>query len=287
MHVFVTGASGLVGQAYVRHALAAGWRVTAASRSQRQWPAGVQGVQWPGGRLDLSGCDVVVHLAGASIAGRRWNDAYMQELRSSRIETTRQIAEAMQPGQVLVCASAVGYYGIDPQGACPESRAPGTDFLAQLCVDWETAAAEAPGRHVSLRLGHVLAPRDGILSRLVPLHKAWVAGVIGKGTQELGWIHVDDLARVIHWAATSPIEGAVNAVADAAPYRTWHEALCNRVGGFKRLRIPSFALRLGVGRFAPYLIGGQQVVAERLHREGPTFEWPEFQEALEACLTPS
>lgn len=282
MRVFVTGATGLVGSRLVDALVARGDTVLAASRDPKKLPAqeGVERVRWPGGDLDLSDVDVAVHLAGASIGGGRWTDRYMQELRDSRIDTTQALVGALPPSAALVAASAVGIYGRDPTGPCSEERSPGDDFLARLCIDWEAAARRHPGRNVQLRFGHVLAAHEGLLARLEPLHRFWVAGAIPPGDQHLPWIHADDLTRVLLWAIDGDAAGPVNAVAANTTAGGLHKALCTRLGGFGWLKVPRPALRIVLGRFAAYLTGGQEVVPARLHGAG--FE-PAFRN-LEAAL---
>ena len=164
--VFVTGASGAVGSALCAQLVAAGDRVLAHSRTPGRQPA-TPGVSWLGGDLTCPGdweealgeADAVVHLAGAPIAARRWSAARKRELRDSRILSTRQIARSLgqrpRSPRVFGCASATGFYGARGDAELTESSAPGDDFLARLCVDWEAAALVA--REAGVRVVSVLS----------------------------------------------------------------------------------------------------------------------------------
>lgn len=260
MKILVTGASGLVGRAVLAEAQARGHDVLAAGRKGP--------VHWPPGPVPQS--DAVIHLAGASIGGRRWNRRYKQELWDSRIDNTRALVEGMAPATRFVCANAVGYYGREPDGPCHEDSPPGDDFLARLCVAWQEEA-QRHDNTVVVRFGHVLAADDGILSRLIPLHKLRLAGIIGGGTQGLPWVHHEDLARLLVDAAQGDWTGIAIGAASNMTYRQLHEALCDRVGGFKPLRVPDAALRVRLGEFAGDLLGGQVVRPRHRHGWEPRF----------------
>lgn len=258
MRILVTGASGLVG----RHVLDAlqGHEVFAASRrpDRLELPSHATAVQWPDGLPDV---DAVIHLAGASIGGSRWSRAYMEEIRASRVEGTHALTQRYGADVHLVSASAVGYYGRDPDGPCPVDREPGDDFLAHVCQQWEAAANDHKGPTTVFRFGHVLAPGDGLLGRLEPLHKWRVAGVIPPGRQFLPWIEAHDLAAQLVHAATTGTVGTFNANVGNIAVRDLHRGLCKRIGGFPWLPVPRLALRIALGRFAAYLTGGQEAVS--------------------------
>lgn len=293
--VLVTGGSGLVGRHLVPRLLHAGHRVVVTSRdpARHDWPAGVTAIPWDGtGPLARNGpLDAIVNLAGASIGGKRWTRAYKQEIRDSRLRTTKALADwvAARPADerpVLVSASAIGYYGIDPQGPCHEDRAPGDDFLATLCRDWEDAAEAAPTRVVRLRCGQVMATGDGFLARLLPIYRMRLGGPIAGGRQGLPWVHVDDVARAYAWAVDDErAQGAYNLAApDAVTQGEFNRALGQAMGVFVRVPLPGFALRIVVGELARHLIGGQQTPPDRLQEDGFTFRHPDLRLALEDLL---
>ncbi|MEU1167502.1 NAD-dependent epimerase/dehydratase family protein, partial [Streptomyces sp. NPDC005921] len=162
MRVAITGSTGLIGSALTRSLLADGHRVLRLTRARTapQRADGTESAVWePGARLDpavLDGVDAVVHLAGAGVGDRRWTQTYKQEIRLSRLQGTRTVAEACaeaaRPPRVLVSASAVGYYGDTGDRVVTESDPAGDDFLASVCVGWEAAAA--PAERAGVRVVH-------------------------------------------------------------------------------------------------------------------------------------
>lgn len=283
MRILVTGASGLVGR-HVVDALA-GHEVFAASRTPErlQLPKHARAVGWPN---DLPDVDAVIHLAGASIGGRRWNRAYMEEIRQSRVGGTEVLTARYGKDVHLVCASAVGYYGRDPHGPCPVDRLPGDDFLASVCKEWEEAARAHKGTSAIFRFGHVLAPGDGLLGRLEPLHRWRVAGIIPPGSQYLPWIEAHDLAAQLAHAATQGTTGTFNANVDNVAVKELHRALCARIGGFPWLPVPGLALRLALGKFAAYLTGGQEAVPS-LPEGAPSPRWTDLHAYLDHAYAAS
>ena len=173
MQVVVTGASGLVGTALVKALRARATPVTAVSRRPALQPQipGVTWIGWDGLTDAVAGAAGVVHLAGAGIVDKRWSSERKTLLRSSRVERTRQVVEAItESGEkpaVLVSASAIGYYGNETSRECTELAPPGNDFLARLCQDWEAATEAAGVRTVKLRFGIVLSSEGGALAKLL------------------------------------------------------------------------------------------------------------------------
>ena len=224
----ITGSSGLVGTA-LRAFLSAGGHevgrlVRGPSRSPR--PPGDSSASWDpaAGRLEpdaVSGYDVVVHLAGAGIADGRWTAKRKAQIRDSRVQGTdllaRSLAAASRPPRVLVCASAVGFYGDRGDMQVDEGSAAGRGFLADTSRAWEAAARpaiDAGIRVVFLRIGIVLSPAGGALARMLLPFRMGLGGPLGDGRQYWSWIALDDLVGVVlHVAATEELAGPVNAVA--------------------------------------------------------------------------
>jgi uncharacterized protein len=296
MRVAVTGASGLVGQALVRHLESRGHE---ALRLVRRAPRAAGELLWAPdtGEIDaagLAGVDAVVHLAGEGIAEGRWTAARKLRLRTSRIGPTRLLAQTLaglaRRPTVLVSASAVGYYGNRGDEWLDETSAPGQDFLARLCVDWEAAtepAVSAGIRVVALRTGVALSTRGGALARMLPPFRLGLGGVLGPGTQYLSWIAIDDLVGAIaHVLANPAVAGPVNAVTPAPlTNREWTKTLGRVLGRPTVARVPAFALRLALGELAEgALLASQRVRPRQLLASGYRFGFPELESALRHVL---
>jgi uncharacterized protein (TIGR01777 family) len=299
--VLLSGASGLVGGALLAALRARGERVRALTRdAARLRPDhGVDAVVWNG--LDvpapaLAGARAVVHLSGEPVFGGLPTAARRERIRASRVDSTRSLVEALarlpegeRPG-VLVCASAVGFYGDDRgEEALDEGAAPGTGFLADLCVAWEAEAARAESlgvRRVSLRFGVVLSRRGGALALLAPLFRLGLGGRLGSGRQWMPWIHLDDAAGLALRAADdTALRGAVNAVAPgAARNADFTRALARAARRPAWIPVPAFPVRLALGEIAGELLGSRRVLPERARAAGYAFLRPELAPALVAEL---
>ena len=240
----------------------------------------------PRDRLDFGGAEAIVHLAGAPIAVR-WTARRKREILESRVLGTRRIVEAIAKQQptprVLVCASAIGFYGDRGSEELTESSAPGTDFLSDVVREWERAAQAAPVRSVQLRFGIVLSPRDGALAKMLPAFRLGVGGKLGSGTQWMSWIALHDIVRVIRFAIVSDaLTGPVNAVAPQPVTNAEFTATLGRV--LRRpaaIPIPAFALRALFGEMAGMtMLASQRVKPSRLERAGFRFEYPALEGAL-------
>ncbi|SEP53929.1 TIGR01777 family oxidoreductase [Amycolatopsis saalfeldensis] len=275
MTVVVTGASGLVGAALTALLTTGGHRVV---RLVRREPRTADERTWhpadPGEQL-LAGIDAVVHLAGASLAGR-FGDRHKRAVRESRIGPTRALAELAvrtpDGPRVFVSASAVGYYGPDRGDEnLREDSAAGSGFLADVVADWEEAAAPAAtgaARFVQVRTGLVLSPRGGLLRLQHPLFAAGLGGPLGDGRQWMPWIGIDDLTDIYLRALTDDdLAGPVNAVSPApvrnAEYTRKLAAVLRRPAV---LRVPYLGPRLLLGQEGAREVAfaGQRALPQRL-----------------------
>jgi uncharacterized protein (TIGR01777 family) len=238
--------------------------------------------------------DAIVHLAGEPIVGKRWSTERKALLRDSRIESTKRIAEfvarrrpADRP-QCVVVANAVGVYGIRPDGVCTEQTHAGTDFLAQLCHDWEMAAMTIETRVVVLRIGHVLSKDGGYLGALLPMAKAGLAGPLGGGDQPMPWVHIDDVCGIILWSLSAHgVKGVYNAVAPGRlVQKDFVRALNQHTVVPNLVPVPAFALKVRFGEVADAMLGGQDVKPVRLELEGYDFGHPDLDGALQDLLVP-
>jgi len=257
------------------------------------------GVVWDpeADRIDtprLDGIDAVVHLAGENIAARRWTAERKNRIRRSRIKGTAILARALasipRPPRVLVCASAVGYYGDRGDEVLYEVSGPGTGFLADLCREWEAAAspARAAGiRVVHLRTGTVLSLDGGMLPRVLPLFRLGLGGVIGSGRQYMSWITLADaVAAIRHLLTHGESAGPVNLVApNPVTNREFTRALGRAVRRLTAFPVPAALLRLAFGGLADEgLLASARVMPGRLIESGYTFRFPDLETALGALL---
>jgi hypothetical protein len=295
MKLAVTGASGLIGSALVRYMRTGGHEVL---RLVRRAPKANDEVLWDpdSGAIEdaaLEGVDAVVHLAGENIAGGRWSEARKGLLRSSRVGPTRRLAETLarqkRKPQVLVSASALGYYGHRDDTWLTEADAPADDFLGRLSVEWEAATAparEAGVRVVNPRLGIVLSPAGGALAKMLLPFKAGLGGVVGSGTQYVSWIALDDVVAVIqHLLERGDLAGPVNAASPSPVTNAELTKTLGRVLGRPTLMpVPAFALRLALGEMADTLLASTRLRPERLLATGYRFRFPELEGALRHVL---
>jgi uncharacterized protein (TIGR01777 family) len=298
MRVALTGSTGLVGSEVVTVLSAAGHEVV---RLVRRPPApGEKAVRWDPekGEIDaagLEGQDAVVHLAGENIASGRWNAARKAAIRDSRVNGTRLLCDTLaglaRPPKTLVCASAIGIYGDGGEDALTEESPAAAGFLAGVCREWEAASGPAARkgiRVVVLRIGVVLSPKGGALSRMLPLFRSGLGGVIGSGRQFVSWVALDDLPLIVlHALQRVDLSGPVNAVAPCpVTNREFTEALGKALSRPTPLPVPAFALRLAVGREMAdaLLLASARVVPRRLEETGYRFRFPGLPAALRHLL---
>lgn len=297
MHVLVTGSTGLVGSALVPFLTTGGHQVTRLVRSTPR--SGADEVQWDPARGSvatpgLEGADAVVHLAGENIASGRWTDEKKARIRDSRVRGTRVLCEALaelaEPPQVLVSASAIGYYGDRGDRVLREDSPPGDDFLAEVCRGWEDATQPARQRGirvVNLRLGMVLSPAGGALGKMLMPFKLGLGGIIGSGEQYMSWIALDDVIGAIHHALiTEGLQGPVNAVApQPVTNREFTRTLGRVLGRPTLLPLPAFVARTVFGEMADaLLLASTRADAARLRETDYAFRFAELESALRHLL---
>jgi uncharacterized protein (TIGR01777 family) len=295
MRIGVTGASGLIGAALVAHLRGGGHDVVrfvrrpGRERDERSWD--------PGGRRldprDLTDLDGVVHLAGAGVAQHRWTQRWKSTVVASRVDGTTAVAAAMAQArgpQVLLSASAIGWYGDTGDRLTDENGASGEGFLAEVCRQWEaaTAPAEAAGLRVAhLRSGVVLTGAGGALARQLPVFRAGLGAPLGSGRQWLSWISLRDELRAITHLLTADVEGPVNLV---GPTPVTNRAFTRALGRAVHrptlpVPVPGFLLRAALGPFADEgVLIGQRVRPRVLEESGFVFADPDVDSALRAAL---
>lgn len=295
MRVIISGASGLIGTALSSRLRADGHDVVALVRR----PAGQHEVQWdPAKGLlpaeALSGADAVVNLAGAGIGDRRWTPAYKQEILDSRVRATSLIAERIaassQRPSVLLSGSAIGAYGVSETAEFDESSAFGDTFLADVCRQWEAAAApaaDAGTRVAFLRTGIVLSKRGGALKKLLPLFKLGLGGKFGHGRQWWSWVSMTDEVGAIVHLLTAPVSGPVNLTGPAPTTNAeFTRTLATVMHRPAFVPVPSFGpkLLLGSELADSLLFTGQKVQPRALQASGYVFAHPTAEAALRAEL---
>lgn len=303
MKVVVTGATGFIGTPLVAALRARGDAVTVLSRDAERARTTL-GADLTAVTADLetagpwaqalAGAHAVVHLAGASIAGRRWDARVKQVLRDSRVESTRALVEALAalpPGErprALICASGTDYYPFaeDPRfddDEVTERDPPGDSFLARMCRDWEkeALAATAHGVRVAcMRTGIVLGA-GGALDRMTTPFKLFVGGRLGSGRQWMPWIHRDDVVRAYVTAVDDDrYTGPINLVTDSVRNAAFARALGRALHRPSWLPVPAFAIKAAIGELAEYVLKGRRVVPARLRELGFTWTRPTLDEAL-------
>jgi uncharacterized protein len=289
MRVAVTGSHGLIGSALVTALREAGHEVIQLVRGT---PGGPGQVQWDpdGGSVDLAGLagvEAAVHLAGAGVGDRRWNDEYKRVIRDSRVLGTRTLVRALTAldplPRVLISGSAIGYYGERGEEELTEDSARGTGFLSDVVRAWE--AETEPAQQAGIRVAHprtglVMARSGGAFAQLRLLARLGLAGPLGSGKQWWSWITLPDQVAAIQYLLESDLAGPVNLTAPA-PARNVEviRALASAAHRPAVLPAPGFALRLALGEFAGEILGSQRVLPTRLTTSGYTFQHPDLASA--------
>jgi uncharacterized protein (TIGR01777 family) len=298
MNITITGATGFIGRRLIERLSAAPHQLHVLTRSTNVrfgdtavWVSKWDPITEEPPRDSLVNADAIVHLAGEPVA-QRWTDEAKTKIRQSRVQGTRLLVSALKAlprrPQTLVCASAIGYYGSRGDELLTETSSPGSDFLAQVCQEWEreAAAAEPLGMRVArIRTGVVLGKGGGALEKMLPPFRAFVGGKIGSGKQWMSWIHLDDLVGLICHALENPVSGALNGTApNPVTNADFTRELARTLGRPAMFPVPALALKAIFGDMAEVLLGGQRVAPEAAETAGYRFQYPELGPALRAIL---
>lgn len=297
LRILISGASGLIGQTLTAFLSTGGHEVL---RLVRRMPDATQNeIFWnpKAGILDLDAAgpiDAVIHLSGENIGEGRWNTEKKQRIISSRIDSTRLIAETIAgmetPPSVFLCASAIGYYGHRGNAIVDESDGPGTDFISDVCRKWEAAAiaATAAGiRTAFLRIGIVLSPRGGALEKLLPPFQMGIGGKIGDGNQFMSWIGIDDaIAAIYHVLHEGAISGPVNLVAPNPVTNTeFTRILAKVLSRPAYFKVPAIAIESVFGEMGrETILSSTHVRPSVLSETGYRFRHPRLESALHHLL---
>lgn len=287
MKILLTGGTGFIGSRLKARLEGAGHAVRVVSRG-----AGGD-VTWETDalRAAVAESEAVIHLAGEPLLGRRWTARQKERLRTSRVDTTRQIAEAVAEAKprAFLTASAIGYYAPDADRRYTVDDEPADDFLGRLCVEWEAArqpAIDAGVRTATVRIGVVQGRGGGALQKMLLPFRLGVGGPVGSGRQWVSWIHLEDLLRMFEWLLDN--EDARGFYNGTAPTPVTNRELSKALGRVLRrpaiFPVPGFALRIALGEVSVLLTEGQHVAPTRALAGGFSFRFPEIEPALRDLL---
>ena len=298
MTIAITGASGFIGRRLMKALAGGNHKLRVLSRhAGTNLPPGVQLYVWDAMKSQppaesLEGVDAVVHLAGEPIA-QRWSDEVKQRIRESRATGTRHLVQALstvsQRPVVMVCGSAIGYYGSRADEILTEESSPGSGFMADVCVAWEKEAdlAESLGiRLIKLRTGMVLGPNGGALAKMLPPFKAGMGGKLGHGDQWMSWVHLDDLVGIIQYALENPVRGPVNGTSPAPVTNAdFTKALGHSLSRPAVVPMPAFTLKFMFGEMSEVMLSSQRVLPKAAESAGYAFRFPKLEAALENIVS--
>lgn len=294
LSILIFGATGMIGTELIKLLRSQQYEVKTMGRgpnSDYQWDPTQNQIN----KEALMGVDVIINLSGANVGAQRWTKSYKEKIYNSRVmgnellyNTVKQ--NSYHPG-LFITASATGIYpnkGIEP---ILEDSSLGNDFLAVTCKDWEKAGFQfehLPCRTVAMRTGIVMGRQGGFIPRMSKFFKLYLGAVLGKGTQMVSWIHIDDLCNLILFAIQNQqISGAINAT---SPTAISQKELTYEMA--KQLKtkiisppIPPWFLRWVLGEFANELLSDKNVIPQKATEYGFTFQYPSFPEALKELLS--
>ncbi len=297
MKIIVSGSHGLVGKALLKSLTADDHEVFRLVRREANFGTGE--IRWDPseGRIDaqhVEGCDVVVHLAGESIASGRWNEEKKRAILESRVKSTLLLSETLarmsRPPSVFLSASAIGYYGNRGDELLTEQSAPGNDFLANVCIEWEKAtrpAAEKEIRTVHTRFGIILDDQGGALAKMLTPFRMGIGGRVGSGKQWMSWIALDDVVSGLKFLmGETSTRGPVNFVAPNPVTNAEFTKTLGRVLSRATIfPVPEFAARLAFGEMADaLLLSSQRVEPSVLNSKQFQFKWTTLEAALRNIL---
>ncbi len=296
--VVIAGASGFVGQSLHRYFLANA--VSCATLTRHTAQPGSAEYFWDPYRFQfredmhrLSGIRAAILLSGDNLMSGRWTHAKKRRIRESRIRTTQAMVELLshlqQRPEVLLCASAVGFYGDRGDEILTEDSTAGNGFLPEVCREWEAAANAAIQlgiRVVHLRFGVVLAREGGALAKMLPLFRLGLGGNLGSGRQWMSWIALPTLIEIVDFCMNQhQVQGPVNVVANPVTNSEFTAALAHHLHRLAIVPAPVFALRMAFGEMADAaLLSSTRAIPARLLKAGFVFKLPTLQDALQHLL---
>ncbi len=303
--ILVTGATGLIGKKLVNELCLQGAFVKIISTKKKRAKTSfektyaIQFFEWSAYNTPhslaalMEETDTIINLAGTNVGEKRWGKKFKDEIYNSRVETTKLIVESIglckQKPKCLINASAVGIYGFRGDEVLDETATSGDDFLARVCIDWESEAMKAVQlnvRAVFIRTGVVLDKKEGALPKILTPYRFYIGTYYGSGKQWLSWIHIDDIIN-LYISAINDVKlfGAVNGCSpDAVTNKKFNKTVGEVLKSKLSLPIPAFILRIAAGEFASNLLSGQRVFPKKAVAAGFVFKYPYLKEALTDLL---
>lgn len=301
MRILMTGATGFIGKALGKKLFESGHSLVVlsrnASRARHTLPFACDTYSWqpteelPPEESTLN-IDGVIHLAGESVVGRRWSQTQKKRIRDSRILSTRNLIKGFLRNtsslpKVFICSSAIGYYGETFETEITESAPAGTDFLAEVCQDWENEVIEGLKdtsiREVRIRTGIVLGEEGGMLEKVLPIFKLGLGGRLGSGEQWMSWIHRDDLIQIYYSALKQEnLRGPVNGTSPS-PVRNidFTKTLAKALKKPAIFPVPKVALQITQGEVAQVILASQKVLPKALMDSEFRFQFSQLDQAIE------
>lgn len=290
LNILISGGTGFIGKHLVPKLTELGHTVSILSRSARESKDRyITYLKWNGQEMPMGigVYDVIINLAGASIAEGKWTESRKKEILDSRISATaacvKYINSSPKKPKVFISASAVGYYGVKNHEEIDEKGKAGEDFAAKVCKEWEEESQKANCRTVNPRIGIVLGKGGGALKQLIPIYKAYLGGTLASGKQGFPWIHISDIVKsLIFCMENENINGPVNLVSpQVTEQKTFSNKLAKTLNRIDPFPAPKFALQFLLGERSLLLWGGQKAIPRVLQREKYIFEYSELDLALQ------
>lgn len=290
MNILITGGTGFIGEHLVRSLTKDNHQVTILSRRERKSTNRyLSYLKWDGTKMPMGiGLyEVVINMAGASIAEKKWTDSHKELIIESRKSATKAcvnyINQSPNPPKVFISASAVGYYGVENDGKVDESTGPGSDFAAEVCQMWEEEAQKANCRTVRMRIGVVVGKGGGAMEKMLPIYKFYLGGKFASGKQGFPWVHIDDIVKSIRFCIDNEkMEGPVNFVGpEMVDQSTFSHQLAQALGTKDLFTIPKFVINILFGEQGLLFWGGQKVIPRKLQNANYKFLYPDLKGALE------
>jgi len=287
--ILIGGGSGLIGSHLTKLLSNKGYNVRHLGRRAKDTP--VKTFEWDMDKQTIDkrafeGVDVVINLAGANISERRWTEKFKKEMLTSRTVSTQLIVDNIKdkPGVHFIAGSAIGYYGFgDSSKSFKETDLPGSDFMAQLTVEWEKVASQLDNL-THIRTGIVVSEKGGAVEEMSKPIKLGVGAPLASGEQIISWIHIDDHCGILIHILENKLKGIFNLV---APQPVTNEEMTRAIA--RKLHrplwlpnIPPFVLKIVLGEMADSVINGYKVSSEKIQSTGYQFKYPTFNEALNA-----